>query len=781
MDTGQRKQLYVITKRPDKVQEAFGPAYAGLPSDLIIIPTDAPEQIPVGGVALCCGDDPLKFFQAQGAIRKACTITSQRLHAIEFAQRRLLFTYSPGIKDIDYAKYIDMLTDFRIACRVAYTGSYAVPVPDTYRYVTDLSEFISRVTQLYQQTGLPVPVAFDTETTGFDYINPDGWIVMMQFCCERNKVDCLHFPSKAAFDSMSAVLKAQIQWILTTPIIKLRGNHLKYDANWIRSKFGFRITNITCDNMLIGSLLDENRSNSLNVLAKLHTAMGGYDDEFSRTVDKAHMEKVHPTTLLPYGGGDADASFQVAEALVPVIAANNGLATLYHRIVHPASRVFERLEYGGVLVSKERFAALEAELKNEIQASVFQARRCLGGILVAKHYDDTKLGGLNPMKASLLTEFMFTPRGLNLKPKMVTEKEQKPSTAIEHLEMFLDHPEAKPFIEAVGLYSSASKVLSTYVYGFMKHLRADGRFHPTYFQFVGDREEGEGGTNTGRRSAKGPAFQTIPKHGKWGKAIRKCYVAPPGYVACERDYSQGELKIAACLAHETTMLEAYKNGLDLHITTAAFVAGLTYEEAMQLKKSMKEEYDALRQLGKAGNFGLLYGMGVDGFMEYARVQYGVSLSRDKAAAFRAGFFSRYPGLLVYHDAYKDFARKNGYVVSPMGRVRHLPLIRSGRRDIQAKAERQAINSPVQSTLGEMMQWSMVLIDACSDLSYVDPFGEIHDAGYDYIPEDKVDVAVPRMREIMENLPFEQVGWKPQLKFTADFKIGPSLGELTEVK
>ena len=198
--------------------------------------------------------------------------------------------------------------------------------------------------------------------------------------------------------------------------------------------------------------------------------------------------------------------------------------------------------------------------------------------------------------------------GLNLPLTTFTPKPDKdgvkrPATSLEHLMMFEDNPNAKDFIGVIEEYSSVVKTYNTYVIGFLKHLRSDGRFHPTFFLYVGDQEEDEGGARTGRLSAKGPAFQTIPKHTKWAKRIRRCYIAPPGYVITERDYSQGELRVIACLAFEENMIEAYKHGLDLHLKTAAKFSGHTYESIAALKLSDLHAREEIRQLGKAGSPG----------------------------------------------------------------------------------------------------------------------------------------------------------------------------------
>jgi DNA polymerase I-like protein with 3'-5' exonuclease and polymerase domains len=548
-----------------------------------------------------------------------------------------------------------------------------------------------------------------------------------------------------------------------------------------------RCSNFKFDTTLVGSLLDENRSNGLDIHCKIYAQdLGGYSDVFDKTVDKSRMDKVAPATLLPYAAGDADATLRVSQVEKAELLKDPALTSFYVNIMHPAARAFEIVEQGGVFVDLERYKELRADLNTEILHLTGEARKVIGGRVWAKHYDMTKPGSMNLMKASMLTDFMFSPMGLNLTPKVMTAggedgtKEKKPSTALDHLLMFEDVPEAHAFVSLLKDYASATKTLQTYVDGFMKHLRSDGRYHPSYYFFAGNKDEGDGGTNTGRLSCKDPAFQTLPKHTKWAKRLRLCFLAPPGMLVAERDYSQGELKVIACIANEPTMIEAYKKGLDLHVITSGNFAGYSYEQMMVMKKVDKEQFDAIRQLGKAGNFGLIYGMSGDGFFIYAVVNYGVKdLTKEMAYAFRDGFFQTYQQLPVYHQQYKAFAKMHGHVRSPLGRIRHLPLINSSKNEIRSKAERQAINSPVQGCLSDMLLWTVALEEKQGLSAQAPCFGAIHDAAYNYVPEDKAESWGKASIQVMENLPFEIVGWQPQLKFTADLKLGPSMGELKE--
>ena len=291
--------------------------------------------------------------------------------------------------------------------------------------------------------------------------------------------------------------------------------------------------------------------------------------------------------------------------------------------------------------------------------------------------------------------------------------------------------------------------------------------------------------NTGRLSAKDPAFQTLPKKTAWAKKIRECYVAPPGKALIQADYSQGELRVVACVANEKQMLAAYATGLDLHAVTGAKLAKVPLDDFLSWKGSSDPMAAALfekhRTNAKPANFGLLYGMGVDGFMAYAWANYGIRLTHAEAEQLRNAFFELYSGLLSYHDRQRETVRLTEMVRSPLGRIRHLPMIRSWDRQVKSKAERQAINSPIQSCLSDMMLWAIALIDQAYPGGEIEVVGMIHDALIAYVPEQDAAQWGGRAAEIMSNLPFHEVGWKPQLKFTVDVEAGPNLAKLEKLK
>jgi len=420
----------------------------------------------------------------------------------------------------------------------------------------------------------------------------------------------------------------------------------------------------------------------------------------------------------------------------------------------------------------------------------------------------------------ILYDIFFGERGWGLTPKVLTESGQKEkkllekklglgrdelsvtkyladipqdqrykkvSTSIdEHLKMFSSHAEAGPFLTNLRTKNKAEKIKSSYIDGFLKHLRPDGRFHPSYGLYVGSLYEwakggdkDNAGANTGRTSAKNPHVQTIPKRGKWAKKLRACYPAPEGEQLFNVDFSQGELKITACLADDPTMLQAYRDGQDLHLKTGARMAGISYEAGKALEENDPDEYERIRYGAKACNFGFVYRQSPGGFVNYAFREWDLEIPLPEAERQHKEFFDLYDRLHRWHNTYVQYAHKYQMVRNPLGRVRHLPLIKSKNRKLSSMAERQAINSPVQSTLSDLCLWAISIaeLDMRLDREGLQIIGMTHDSIYGYIPIGQEHV-VKRLADMMANLPIEDVfEWKPQLQFTVDAELGPTMGAM----
>lgn len=782
----QKTVSQLLGNLPNPYFNFFVPADDTLPGS-----DENPEQV----LVVAFGTKPMAVLQQHKVIPKGRTLSWCRYpRTFDLPNgNKVLVTYSPSIKDIDYAKYLEMQWDLNLVRRFAQHGHFD-PVVGDYEFTQSLEEVLTAVNTVdFSKPVKTWDVALDLETLGLDPYHPDAYIVSVQVSYKPGHTLVVPFGSKADEEqrltkAKDAVLREQLNLIMNNPRISLRGANLKYDLNWLAVRGELECTNFRFDTMLVGSLLDENRHNSLKNHTKLYVPnLGGYDDKFDATYDKGRMDKVlleNPDDFLQYAGGDTDACLQTSMVMKEQLLADKGLSAFYVNVLHPAARAYEMVERTGILVDVPYYLEFEFELEQELERIQKQGLALLPYSLVLKHQDNLSL-----TKASLIVDFLFTPQGLNLKPKMVTAKTGAPSTAAEHLQQFAQHKKAGPFVQCVLEYQDIAKTLSTYVIkrdkegnpcgGFLSHLRLDRRFHPTYF--LHNSGDGTGGTNTGRLSVRDPAMQTVPKHTKWAKRLRRAFIAPDGYLVMGNDYSQGELKIAACLAHEEKMIAAYLQGKDLHALSGAERIGVPFEEFMKWadeEHPKHKEYKRVRQGAKAGNFGFLYGMGAEGFVHYAKSTYGVIVTLQEAEEIRESFFTAYPGLVKWHEAYKTFAAAKGYIRSPLGRVRHLPMINSKFSDVRSKEERRAINAPVQSTLSDMSLWATALLDPYPHSQVV---CMIHDQLLSYVKEDRWEEAAKHTVHTMENLPFEKVGWNPPLKFTVDFEIGPNMADMEAMK
>jgi DNA polymerase-1 len=229
----------------------------------------------------------------------------------------------------------------------------------------------------------------------------------------------------------------------------------------------------------------------------------------------------------------------------------------------------------------------------------------------------------------------------------------------------VDHPLAG----LLRQYRDARKRCTTYGTNWLKHVAADGRVYASWRQI---------GAASGRMSCSAPNLQQLPR-GQY----RRCFQAPPGRVLVKADYSQIELRIAAKVSGDRAMLQAYRDGLDLHVLTARSLLG---------KETVTKED---RQIAKSANFGLLYGMGAKGYQAYAKSNYSVELTLEQATAYRAAFFQAYPGLAKWHRSMAD------------GSVATRTLI--GRRRLAVERFTEKLNAPVQGTGADGLKLALALL------------------------------------------------------------------------
>jgi uracil-DNA glycosylase family 4 len=325
--------------------------------------------------------------------------------------------------------------------------------------------------------------------------------------------------------------------------------------------------------------------------------------------------------------------------------------------------------------------------------------------------------------------------------------------------------------------------------GFWQHIMEDGRIHPSFHLHR---------VVTGRSSSSDPNAQNFPKRGALAKQYRKIFIPSDGYKIIEADLSQAELRIAAWMAGETTMLRIYREGGDIHAATAAAILGITMERFSALKgskeevpakykvggfdgKTWGEYYDFKRFQAKAVNFGFLYGMGWKTFRVYAKTDYGLNLSEEQSIAMRRAFFALYPRLEAWHKSMRAFVQLHGYVRGLHGALRRLPSIDSDDEGVRGDCERQAINSPVQRFASDLGLIGMFRFCENAPRDVVRPLAFIHDAAVLEAREDCVRECAGGIKWAMQTPPLEEwFGIKSPIPILADVSVGTSLGATEEL-
>jgi len=618
-----------------------------------------------------------------------------------------------------------------------------------------------------------------------------------------------------------AILLQQLRKLFGAELnIPVTGFNLKGDLHVLR-KERIEIANWLHDCIQLVFSTDENMlTKSLSESTRRWIAdMAGYSDAFDQGVDKNHMDRVPHADMLAYSGGDSDATLRLTQLLVRAVQRDTRQWNCYKKVQMPALRTFFEMEQIGLRIDKMALRALQGALAIAEKEQYSELISQVSPAIRRKHIDAGSKGpgtGLSFSRADFTIDCLFGPDGLKLKPKVFTDstaklppEERVPSVSLkDHLPYFDNHTFVAQLIEYQQLQSMRTKYVGAEggvliptrkkdqapVYGdptgFWKYFEGDDdRIHPSFLLH---------GTVTGRSSSREPNAQNFPKRGKLAKAFRKIFIPTEGYRFIEADLSQAEIRIAAWMANETSMIEIYANGGDIHEATAAAVMGIPLAEFQSWKHSkspvpqqfavaasmdcgtLEKLYKLKRYQAKAVNFGFLYGMGWRKFMAYAKTDYGITFTEQESRAIREKFFSQYARLPAWHKAMREFVQKHGYVRALHGALRNLPNILSPDESIQQDCERQAINSPVQRFASDIGLMGMSRFGRDCDWDIMRPVAFIHDAVVLEAKIGREDEAAGYLKWYMQSTPFKEwFGITPPIPIVSDVSIGDSLAEMEE--
>ena len=337
---------------------------------------------------------------------------------------------------------------------------------------------------------------------------------------------------------------------------------------------------------------------------------------------------------------------------------------LYNEIEFPLAQVLADMTRIGMLVDRDGIDQFGVKLRSELEQ------------VLTRIHMETGSASFNPNSTKQLGEMLFVTMGLPHGKKT----QRGWSTDAETLEALRDYP----LVEDILQYRAYQKLNSTYVEGLLKVIGEDGRIHTTFNQTE---------ARTGRLSSDNPNLQNIPIRTELGSQLRAYFIAKPGCVLVDADYSQIELRILAHITGDAHMQQAFLNGEDIHRSTAAKIYGIPQSEVTP----------RLRSSAKAINFGIMYGKGA------------YSLSKDigvtvkEADAFLKNYLAAFPSVSGYMDKTIADAKANGYVSTLFGRRRTLPELASTNFNVRASGERMARNTPIQGTAADVIKLAMVRV------------------------------------------------------------------------
>lgn len=504
---------------------------------------------------------------------------------------------------------------------------------------------------------------FDTETTS---VNPEE--------AELVGIAFSYVPGEAYYVSVPEDKKEaqeianEFKEVLEDKKIRKIAHNLKYDIQ-VMKNYGIEVAGEMFDTMLAHYLIDPDTRQKMDVISEnlLNYAPVPIEDLIGKGKQQKNMRDIDVELVTEYASEDADITLQLKHKLAKTIE-KAGLGKLLHEVEEPLSIVLADMEYAGVNIDSEFLNKMSGEL-NELSVKAQEKIFELAG------------QEFNIASPKQLGEILFDKMKLVEKPKKT--KTGQYATGEEILTKLAKEHE---IVNSILEFREYQKLKSTYVDALPKLVsKKDGLIHTDYRQAV---------AATGRLSSNNPNLQNIPIRTAMGREIRKAFIPrAKGYKIFAADYSQIELRIIAAFAKDKSMIEAFKNGMDIHATTASKVFNVPMEEMTP----------DIRRKAKEVNFGLIYGISAFGLSQ------NIGISRGEATEIIDTYFEQFPGIKTYMDESINQAREQGYVETILGRRRNLRDINSKNATVRGYAERNAINAPIQGSAADMIKVAMINI------------------------------------------------------------------------
>ena len=506
-------------------------------------------------------------------------------------------------------------------------------------------------------------LSLDTETTSTQPI--DAELVGLSFAVSEH--EAFYVPIPANREEALRIVNI-FKPLYEDPEILKVGQNIKYDLEVLRN-YNIHLAGPMWDTMIAHYLIQPELRHNMDFMAEVYlNYQTVHIDELigPRGKSQRSMRDLSPTDVYEYACEDADITLQLKNKLEQELKKYD-CEKLFYEIEMPLMPVLAEMEMNGVRLDTESLAQTSKELTermNDIEHEIYELAGHSFNISSPRQVGDVLFGELKIVE----------------KPKKTKTGQYVTSEEVLQ-QLHAKHPIVGKILDFRGL----KKLLSTYVDNLPTLInRRTGHIHTSFNQCI---------TATGRLSSSDPNLQNIPVRGEDGKEIRKAFVPEPGCLFFSADYSQIELRVMAHLSGDEAMIEAFRNGYDVHAATAAKV----------YKKDIKDVKRDERTKAKRANFGIIYGITVFGLAER------LDISRDEARQLIDGYFETFPRVKDYMEQAKETARRQGYVTTLLGRRRYLSDIKSANATVRGFAERNAINAPIQGTAADIIKVAMIRI------------------------------------------------------------------------
>ena len=532
-------------------------------------------------------------------------------------------------------------------------------VPHEYHLVETEEQLLSLI-QLLEGAKI---ISLDTETTSTNAI--EAQLVGLSFAIEEHKAYYVPVPED---NKEAQKIVEKFRPIYENADTLKVGQNIKYDLEVLRN-YDVYLQGPLFDTMVAHYLLQPEQYHNMDFMAEVYLNYNTvHIDELIGPKGKTQksMRQLAPNDVYAYACEDADITLQLKNVLEPKLK-EVGVDQLFHEVEMPLIPVLAEMECNGVRIDTaalKETSEVFTERMLQLEQDIYQAAGKTFNVASPKQVGDILFGEMK-----IVDKPKKTKTG-----QYVTSEEVLQTLRAKH-----------PIVAHILDYRALKKLLGTYVDALPKLINPrTGHIHTSFNQAV---------TATGRLSSSDPNLQNIPVRGEDGKEIRKCFIPEEGCKFFSADYSQIELRVMAHLSKDANMLEAFREGYDIHAATAAKI----YD------KPVSEVTRDERTKAKRANFGIIYGITVFGLADRLNIE------RAEAKQLIDGYFKMFPQVRDYMEQAKDTAKAQGWVETFFHRRRYLPDINSGNATVRGIAERNAINAPIQGSAADIIKVAMVRI------------------------------------------------------------------------